>query len=245
MSHYVEDQTANTNMLMLVWPGAASTAQTLAGMVMELRYAHFGVMATEPGGTPNKHVVSFAAELSPDFLVPAANIPDQMDTDPIDVAQLNLAKSNYTPDQLRQVQETYRADLERWKEVETGSLELRITDILFGGGFIGFNTSLSVGVPSYADGLPSIEGTLNLKVINDEWAIGLEGSADMMVFSMEAELALRSYNGIPVPDKIRFFVGGTFPGIPVDPFGVFWIRGAGAGIDKMYETFFVASKIRL
>ncbi len=243
LSRYVEDQTANTNMLMLLWPGAASTAQTLAGMIMELRYAQFGVMATEPGGNPNKHVISFGAELNPNFLVPAANIPTQMDTDPIDVVQLKLAKSNYTADQLRDVQETYRADLERWKEVENGTLELRVTDILFGGGFIGFNTSATVGIPSYVEGMPSIEGTLHLKVINNEWALGVEGSADMMVFSMEAELALRSYNGIPVPDKVRFHVGGTMPGLPVDPFGVFWIRGAGAGIDKMYETFFVASSL--
>lgn len=243
LSNYAEDQTGNSGMLMLLWPGAASTAQTLAGMVMELRYAQFGVMATEPNGEPHKRVVSFAAELSPDFLVPAANIPDKMETDPIDVVQLKLAKSNYTPDQLRQVQETYRKDLERWKEVKTGSLDLRVTDILFGNGFIGFNTSLSVGIPSYADGLPSIEGTLNLKVINDDWSFGLKGAADMVVFSMEAELALSSYNGIPVPDTVRFHVGGTYPGIPVDPMGIFWIRGAGAGIDNMYETFFVASKI--
>ena len=47
---------------------------------------------------------------------------------------------------------------------EGGSLNLYIHDILFGGGFIGFNTSVEVEVPSYADGLPSVEGTLDLKV---------------------------------------------------------------------------------
>ena len=34
----VENSVANTNGIMLMWPGAASTAQTIAGMVMEFRY---------------------------------------------------------------------------------------------------------------------------------------------------------------------------------------------------------------
>ena len=33
----VENSVANTNGIMLMWPGAASTAQTIAGMVMEFR----------------------------------------------------------------------------------------------------------------------------------------------------------------------------------------------------------------
>ena len=57
----------------------------------------------------------------------------------------------------------------------------------FGGGFIGFNTSVEVEVPSYADGLSDVEGTLDLKVMNNEYTIGVQGSADMMAFEMEAE----------------------------------------------------------
>lgn len=243
LSPFVEDQTANTNMLYLTWPGAASTAQTIAGMIMELRYAQFAIMATEAGGEPDKYVVSFGAELSPDFLVPNNFDYKTVQTSALDQVQLKIAKSNYTADQLRKVEETHKKDLENWGKADGGGLDLKIKDILFGGGFIGFNTTLEVGLPSYTDGMPKIEGTLHLKVINGEWGVGVNGKADLVFMNMEAEFAYYSKDGIPVPDKLRFFVGGFVPGIPVDPFGVFWIRGAGAGIDKIYETFFVASTI--
>lgn len=244
-STFVEDQVANTNFVSLMWPGAASGLQTLAGMLLELRYCHFGFMAKEPGSTsPDVRVISFAAQLDASFLVPTNVKLSEMETSPLDVVQLNLAKSNYTADQLREVEETYGRDRERWEEAQGGTLALYAHDIFFGGGgFIGINTSIDVGVPSYTDGMPAIEGTLDLKIINNEWALGIDGRADLALFSMEAEFRLRSYNGIPVPDKIRFYVGGTFPGIPIDTFGIFWIRGAGAGIDKMYETYFVSSTI--
>ena len=86
----------------------------------------------------------------------------------MEVAQLKMASSNYTPSQLRDVQDRYAEDQEEWEDAEGGSLNLYIHDILFGGGFIGFNTSVEVEVPSYADGLPSVEGTLDLKVMNNE-----------------------------------------------------------------------------
>ena len=98
----------------------------------------------------------------------------------MEVAQLKMASSNYTPSQLRDVQDRYAEDQEEWEDAEGGSLNLYIHDILFGGGFIGFNTSVEVEVPSYADGLPSVEGTLDLKVMNNEYTIGVQGSADMM-----------------------------------------------------------------
>ena len=243
LSSLVEDQTANTNMLCLTWPGAASTAQTIAGMIMELRYAQFGIMATEAGGEPDKYVVSFGAELSPDFLVPNNFDYGTVQTSALDQVQLKIAKSNYTADQLREVEEKHKKDLENWGKAKGGGLDLKIKDILFGGGFIGLNTQIEVGLPAYTDGMPEIKGTLFLKVINGEWGVGVNGKADVIVMNMEAEFAYYSKNGIPVPDKLRFFVGGFVPGIPLDPMGIFWVRGAGAGIDKIYETFFVSSTI--
>jgi len=243
LSGFVEDQTANTNMLLLTWPGAASTAQTIAGVIMELRYAQFGIMATEAGGTPNKYVVGFGAELSPDFLVPNNFDYGTVQTSALDQVQLKIAKSNYTADQLRQVEETHKKDLENWGKADGGGFNLCIKDILFGGGFVGFNTTMEVELPSYVEGMPKIEGTLYLKVINEEWGFGVNGKADFITMNMEAEFKFYSHNGIPVPDKLRFFVGGFVPGIPVDPMGIFWVRGAGAGIDKIYETFFVSSQI--
>ena len=184
----VENSVANTNGIMLMWPGAASTAQTIAGMVMEFRYCQFGQMATVDGEvtskTPKQRVIAFGAQLSPDFLVPSNFDWSNRKTSAMEVAQLKMASSNYTPSQLRDVQDRYAEDQEEWEDAEGGSLNLYIHDILFGGGFIGFNTSVEVEVPSYADGLPSVEGTLDLKVMNNEYTIGVQGSADMMAFEM-------------------------------------------------------------
>ena len=243
----VENSVANTNGIMLMWPGAASTAQTIAGMVMEFRYCQFGQMATVDGEvtskTPKQRVIAFGAQLSPDFLVPSNFDWSNRKTSAMEVAQLKMASSNYTPSQLRDVQDRYAEDQEEWEDAEGGSLNLYIHDILFGGGFIGFNTSVEVEVPSYADGLPSVEGTLDLKVMNNEYTIGVQGSADMMAFEMEAEIRLRSNHGIPIPDKLYFYAGGFTPGINVDGMGVFWIKGAGGGIDNLFETIYPSSSV--
>ncbi|MBD9025561.1 MAG: hypothetical protein EGR09_01625, partial [Clostridiales bacterium] len=243
----VENSVANTNGIMLMWPGAASTAQTIAGMVMEFRYCQFGQMATVDGEvtskTPKQRVIAFGAQLSPDFLIPSNFDWSNRKTSAMEVAQLKMASSNYTPSQLRDVQDRYAEDQEEWEDAEGGSLNLYIHDILFGGGFIGFNTSVEVEVPSYADGLPSVEGTLDLKVMNNEYTIGVQGSADMMAFEMEAEIRLRSNNGIPIPDKLYFYAGGFTPGINVDGMGVFWIKGAGGGIDNLFETIYPSSSV--
>ena len=243
----VENSVANTNGIMLMWPGAASTAQTIAGMVMEFRYCQFGQMATVDGEvtskTPKQRVIAFGAQLSPDFLVPSNFDWSNRKTSAMEVAQLKMASSKYTPSQLRDVQDRYAEDQEEWEDAEGGSLNLYIHDILFGGGFIGFNTSVEVEVPSYADGLPSVEGTLDLKVMNNEYTIGVQGSADMMAFEMEAEIRLRSNNGIPIPDKLYFYAGGFTPGINVDGMGVFWIKGAGGGIDNLFETIYPSSSV--
>ena len=243
----VENSVANTNGIMLMWPGAASTAQTIAGMVMEFRYCQFGQMATVDGEvtskTPKQRVIAFGAQLSPDFLVPSNFDWSNRKTSAMEVAQLKMASSNYTPSQLRDVQDRYAEDQEEWEDAEGGSLNLYIHDILFGGGFIGFNTSVEVEVPSYADGLPSVEGTLDLKVMNNEYTIGVQGSADMMAFEMEAEIRLRSNNGIPIPDKLYFYAGGFTPGINVDGMGVFWIKDAGGGIDNLFETIYPSSSV--
>lgn len=237
----VENNVANTNAITLIWPGAASTAQTIAGMVMEFKYCQFGIMETS--GDKKQRVIAFGAELSPDFLVPSNYKWSERETSPMETVQLKLAQSNYTAEQLRDVQDRYGRDQAAWEKASGGSMGLYIHDILFGGGFIGFNTSVEMSLPSYADGLPSIDGSLNLKVMNDEYEIGVKGSADLMMLEMEAEVKLRSHNGIPVPDKLYFSAGGFVPGINVDCLGIFWIKGAGGGVDKLYETIFPTSSI--
>ena len=132
-----------------------------------------------------------------------------------------------------------------WEEAETGSLSLYVHDILFGGGFVGFNASVEVALPSYADGLPGVEGTLNLRVMPDRdlWEVGVYGSADFAILNMEAELVITAYNNIPLPNKIYFYVGGFTPGINVDGMGIFWIQGAGGGVEGLADTVFLSSRV--
>ena len=239
---------ANANKIMLWWPGAASGAQTLAGMVMEFRYAEFGRMYTEYGGGDiptgdSKYVIAFGAEVSPDFLVPNTYVYDKVDEKMSQASyeQAALAGIPYRPFEIRDVNERHRAEIQKIKDSSSGSLSLAVHDILFGGGFIGFNTTVDVSLPSYMQGMPGLEGSLNLKVMGSEWAMNVSGRADFVVFEMEGELGLRSYNSIPVPDKLYFFLGGVTPGVNIDGMGIFWIRGAGGGVDKIYDTIFTAS----
>lgn len=219
----------------LLWPGAASVTQTIAGMLLNFRYGEFALMEQ---GESTERVIAFGASLDPSILVPSGRHGTDFQYSNLEKKQLEMGVSAYTAQQLRATDTQYRKDQASWRAKQSGTLNLYMDDILFGrGGFIGFNTEINVGIPSYADPLPYIEGTLSLKVINDYWEFGVEGEADMMVFEMEARLRLKSYKGIPVPDEIYFFVSAR-PGIPVDPFGVFWIRGGGAGIGEIYETFF-------
>ena len=220
----------------LLWPGAAGGMQTLVGLLLNFRYGEFALMKQ---GDDLARVVAFGASLDPSILVPNGTVGTEVHYSNLEKAHQKMGVSNYSAEQLRATDFQLRKDQMAWRDKQAGTLNLYMDDILFGaGGFIGFNTEINVGIPSYAEGMPYVNGTLALKIINDYWEFGVDGEADMLVFEMEATLKLKSYNGIPVPDEIYFFIGGTNPGIPVDPFGVFWVRGAGAGISNMYETFF-------
>ncbi len=244
----VDNSIANTTSVGLLWPGAASKAQTIAGMFLELRYCQFGMMATETG-TPNdntekRRIITFGAALSPDFLIPS-NIGSEYikeENSQMEMAQLGMVSRDYGADELRDTNRKLGSAQVAWQNAKSGSLSLYVQDVIFGsGGFIGFNGSIEVGIPPYIDGMPSIEGTLSMRIMDEDWAFGIAGEADFSVLSMEAEFALRSYNGIPVPDTLYFYMGGFSPGVPIDPFGVLWLMGAGGGVDKIYDTIFVPS----
>ena len=247
----IENSVTNTNAITLLWPGAASGAQTLAGMIFEFRYCQFGMMATEHGtvtdSTPKRRVVSFGAELSPDFLLPKNYDHSRTQTSPIDVVQYALAKKNYTASQLRDVQSSLAADQRAWEIAQRGTLNLNVSNILFGGGFIGFNASIEVGIPEYFRGIPSISGVLDLKILPAAgyWSVGVEGQASFLsVVKVEAALTLMQVDGIsPGVDKVYFYCEGNYPGINVDGVGVFWVRGMGGGLDGMYQSLYVKSEI--
>lgn len=195
-------------------------------------------------GDSEARVISFGASLDPSIIVPSGRFATNRYYSNLEKKQMEMGVSGYTAEQLRANDTQYKKDQANWRAEQAGTLNLYMDDILFGaGGFIGFNTMIEVGIPSYAEGMPYVEGELYLKVINDYWEFGVEGEADMMLFEMEASLHFKSYNSFPVPDSFYFFIGGVTPGLPIDPFGVFWVRGAGAGIGEIYETFFGSQKI--
>ncbi len=224
----------------LLWPSAAGAAQTLVGLIFDFRYGEFALMEQND---EYARVVAFGAKLSPDILVPNGTVANR-EISKLEQAHQSMANTNYTSMDLRITQMYNAAEEKKWRDKQLGTLNIYVDDILFGGeGFIGFNTAVEVGIPSYAQGMPYINGTLALKIINDYWELGVEGRADAIVFEMEASLQLKSHNGIPVPDKVYFFIGGFDPGVLVDPIGMLWIKGAGAGVDRIYETFFVSNVV--
>ncbi len=247
----IENSVTNTNAITLLWPGVASEAQTLAGIVFEFRYCQFGMMATEYGtvtdSTPKKRVISFGAEMSPNFLLPKNYDHSRTRTSPLDVVQYTLARKNYTASQLREVRSNLSADQRAWEIAQRGTLNLNVSNILFGGGFIGFNASIEVGIPEYFRGIPSIGGVLDLKILPaaGHWEVGVEGQASFLtVIKVEAALTLMKVDGIsPGVDKIYFYCEGNYPGINVDGVGVFWIRGMGGGLDGMYRSLYVQSTV--
>lgn len=250
----IENSVANTNAITLLWPGAASTAQTIAGMFFEFRYCQFGYLALEKGtvtdATPKMRVISFGAELSPDFLIPSNFDWGNRETSSMEVAQLALAKKNYTADQLRDVQERFARDQQNFIDAQRGTLNLYVTDILFGGGFAGFNTTIEVSLPEYFDVVPALEGSLTIKVLPATsyrdgriWEISAAGSADLIMLELEASLGLKETPaGVPVVDHFYAAVEGGFPGINIDGVGCFWIMGLGGGVSDIYDSMFVISQ---
>ena len=247
----VENSTSNTNAITLMWPGAASAAQTLAGVMFEFRYCQFGMMATVPGSvndsTPKQRVISFGAQMSPDFLLPKNFNWSERQSSPLEVAQMKLAKSNYNTYQLRSIEMRYKNDQMAWREAKRGSLSLYVDNILFGNqGFIGFDASIEVGIPSYADGMPEISGKLDLRIFpaTSSWRVGVEGVADLTALKLEARLALKKMNGgVPGVDEMYLYVEGSTPGINVDGHGIFWIQGLGGGMSGIYDTIYMVSSV--
>jgi len=61
--------------------------------------------------------------------------------------------------------------------------------------------------------------------------------------TLEEDLAIKSYNNIPIPDKLYLYLEGFEPGVNVDGLGVFWITGGGGGFDDLYNTIFLTDSI--
>ncbi len=254
----IENTTALANTISLLWPAAAGTAQTICGIMFDLRYCEFGTIATQycdknipiPDNVDRHRVVAFSAVIDPSFLLPSDFLMGERELNNLELAQRTFAKKNYTADQLVEVDKKYKADMKKWFGAQGGGLVLAVKNVLFGDNrFIGFDAELEVGIPSYFEGIGGIEGTLMLAVFNLDPAdtvfmkMGVDGSIDLKTFLVEATLVLKSINGIPIPDELYLYVGGFTPGLNVDGCGVFWITGAGGGFSNLYESIVSRSKV--
>ncbi len=237
----------SANPISLVWPSVFSTAQTIAGMAFNLAYGQLGVM-TDDDDNEMGRLISFSAKLDLGFLIPSGTS--------------NEADNTYWT-RLQNFWKYYkygeRGEYDDWmyandgksfdfsnetKNENTGAASVMVQDILYGcgAGFVGVHFKANIAIPNYIAGMPRVEGTLEVNTIGN-WMIALEGGMEMATFTLEAALTLRSYNNIPVPDKIYFFVSGFEPGINIDAHGVIWITGGGGGIDKLYDTIFLTSGV--
>ena len=255
----VEGTTKIANTISLLWPAAAGTAQQICGIFFEMRYCEFGQITTDSSLDPNLpiptdaekiRVIAFSAYMDPSCLLPTDYNWQGRETSTIDAVQLTLARSHYTPGQLREYDAKYKDDMSKWMAAQEGTLTLIVENILFGASrFIGFAAEMNVGLPSYFEGIGGIEGTLHLEV----WLLdpaeeiyfefGVNGAIDLSIVSVEATLVLKSINGIPIPDELYIYVGGFSPGWNIDCHGILWLNGLGGGFSKLYESIVSKSKV--
>lgn len=240
----------------LLWPSVGQAAQNLLGMLFEFKYGELGYMEGVGG------VIAFGGGLDLSFLVPAAKQSGPEAT-ALDKAKEELIRQGEdTPENLRALEEQiphnadtvntnappFETTTDMGGSAEAGdgdsrSATIQVDDILFGGGkYQGVNFSVALGLPSYFNGMPGIEGVLTVKTVGN-WAVGVSGAASFATFAMEAELAIQSKDGIPYPNTLRFYVGGFTPGVNLDGMGVLWLQGAGGGIDNLYDTIFLTESI--
>lgn len=238
------------NLISLVWPTGFNMLQTIGGMAVDLRYGQFGAMYQDASlAVCDGYVVSFGGKLDLSFLMPGG--PKQ--TEQLDRQQQNQNEADSITqglggsvggalyEAINGYSPTDQAKAEAEKEKVKPVGRLTIADVLFGKdeGYIGFNSSMELTLPKYVEALPSMGGKLDINTING-YAIGVAGQVKTAVFEMEFELKVRSApnSGIPVPDKLYFYIAGFEPGINIDGVGAFWLTGGGGGIDKLYDTIF-------
>ena len=236
----------------LIWPNVYGMAQTLAGMAFKMAYGQFGVMKASDG-TEIGRTIAFTASLSLKFMTS----PDDDDTDEGTASYFGRMKElwsdwrgasiyqyAYHGSRFEKLTDIGMNDKDTSDKNDKGvQASVMVQDILFGcgQGFVGLNFDVEIGVKNMIDSLPKLTGKLSVNTINN-WSFGLAGSCKMSnKLNLEAKLSFKSYNNIPVPDDIYFFIGGFSPGINIDGAGVVWITGGGGGISNLYDTIFCKS----
>lgn len=245
----------------LIWPNVYGLAQTMAGMAFKLAYGQFGVMelpkketgASAVDGDELGYTIAFTASLSLKFMSSGdeddegtANYFGRMKELWKDWRGASIYQYAYHGKRFEQLTNISMNDEDKSGSKDKGvQASVMVQDILFGcgQGFVGLNFDVEVGVKNMIDSLPKLTGKLSINTINN-WSFGLAGSCKMSnKLNLEAKLSFKSYNNIPVPDDIYFFIGGFDPGINIDGAGVVWITGGGGGISNLYDTIFCKSGV--
>lgn len=251
----------NNKPITLIWPSAAGIGQTLSGMVFKLAYAQLGVMYDTENQTNKIEetigcVVSFTAAL--DLTFASGKVDENAAEPPTYWSKLQDLWSSYNELQSGSLyQYAYNSGkFERaldWSEIDESGGEdneknikgsVMVRDVLFGcgEGFIGVNFEVGVAIKNYISGLPEIEGTIEVKTIND-WSFGVDGKIKLANFTVEAKVSFKSKNNIPIPDELYVFVSGFEPGLNIDGCGVIWLTGAGGGIKNIYDSIFMTQAV--
>ena len=246
----------------LLWPSVGQAAQNLLGFLFNFKYGELGAIYHDEAD--ETRVVAFGAAMDLSFVVPKASQHNGTSKDQLgDAYNAAIHGQGMSAEEIRAINKriaynsatvdtnangtgnelaTDTGDSASGADGDTRAASIQIDDVLFGGEFLGVNMTIALGLPGYVDGMPGIEGILTLKTIGD-WEVGVSGVCDFEVCYFEAEVYIKSYKGMPVPDKLRFFLGVATGGINLDGFGVLWLQGAGGGIDGIYDTIFMQDKV--
>ena len=242
----------------LIWPDVYGIHQTLAGMIFKLTYGSLGrmyetnaekVQDLKPGDHVLGEILSFSASMDLGFLIPKSQKAKNAEGRGVNAGTELYWITQDPSGELRGLwnhyyNETKKEKNQTGKEFTKGQASVMVDGILFGcgEGFLGINFNVNLALPAYVDSMPSIEGTLSVNTIGD-WSFGVAGKCKFTTLTLEAALKMKSYNNIPIPDKLYLYVEGFEPGVNVDGCGVFWITGGGGGFDKLYDTIFVTDGI--
>ena len=248
------------NIIALIWPSAAGIGQTLSGMIFKMAYGQLGVMYdTDNDGNITETlggVVSFTAAL--DLTFASGKVDENQVEPPTYWSELRQLWFDYDETNSGSLyQHVYGSgryeQAYSWSDINesggennekhiTGSVMVR--DVLFGcgQGFVGVNFEAGVSIKNYISALPEIEGTIAVNTIND-WSFGIDGKIELATFTVEATVAFKSKDNIPIPDELDVFVSGFEPGLNIDGLGVVWITGGGGGIKNLYDTIFLTQAV--
>ncbi len=232
------------NSIRLLWPSVGQAAQNILGFLMDFKWGEFGEIKV---GDAKVSVISFGANMDLSFILPsfADAIRQTTDLEDAYLAYLDTQHPTIAPKDLRAIADKVPFGGSTKKKAVNTALANSVTvqDILFSGEkCLGFNLDATIGVPSYVDSMPGMTGNLKLNTIGD-WSASVKGDLNFEIVQMQGEISIMSKNGFPIPDKIRFYVGSSTPGLMLDPFGVLWLQGAGGGIENLYNTIFLNDKI--